>query len=456
MCAWFFVKLIFSYICDVLLVIVNTILTTSVFPSAWKIARVVPIKKKGSSTDFSNLRPISVLPVLSKAVENIIKCQIMDYVDEHALLHDRQSAYRRGHSTTHLMLSLTDFIRQNTFRSNFSVLLSLDMTKAFDSIENLLLNGKLCTRYNFSTSACKMIKSYLEGRQQFVQYADCRSENRDIFCGVPQGSVIGPILFMLFINDFFEYMEQNNCEIFMFADDIQILFKGEMQSSQIIETYINDCLNQIEMWMSENRLEINATKTKAMLFKSSNTFNLNLNLYLNDTLIEFVPKMKCLGITIDEHLTFEPHIHALSSNINFILKRLYSLNLNLPLNIRKNVANSLLMSRLLYGLEVYSGTLQLHVDKIRRLFNRVVRFVYNIKIRDSVSDYVVQFIEVPVDKFIAFRLLFFFYKIMVLSTPNYLVNLFCFGRSDRNPQIIIPRINSTLFERSFQIRVARY
>jgi len=114
------------------------------------------------------------------------------------------------------------------------------------------------------------------------------------------------------------------------------------------------------------------------------------------------------------------------------------------------------MSRLLYGLEVYSGTIRLHIGEIRRLFNRVLRFVYNVRLRDSVSDFVIQFIEVSVDDFIAIRLLFLFYKLMFLQTPDYLVNLFCFGRSSRNPLIIIPRIYSSLFERSFQVRVVRH
>jgi len=226
-----FVKLIFPYICDVLVFVINTVLTTAVFPDAWKIARVVPIKKKGTSTDFSNLRPISVLPSLSKVVESIIKEQMMEYVNERKLLNDRQSAYRSGHNTTSLLLSMTDMIRKNTFRNNFSVLLSLDLTKAFDSILNLLLNNKLSTRFNFSVSACNLIKSYLENRSQYVQYNDFSSECLDVVCGVPQGSVLGPLLFMLFINDFFECLDQNSCEIFMFADDIQILFFGQIHTS---------------------------------------------------------------------------------------------------------------------------------------------------------------------------------------------------------------------------------
>ena len=199
--------------------------------------------------------------------------------------------------------------------------------------------------------------------------------------------------------------------------------------------------------MSENKLKINANKTKAMLFNSLGAIDLQFNLLLNNTQIEFVSKWKCLGIILDNKLTFEAHIQSLSTSINFTLKRLYSLNVHLPLCVRKTVAQSLLVSRLLYGLEVYSGTLERHTAEIRRLFNRVVRFVFNIKLRDSVSDAVIDFLNLSVDNFIKSRLLILFYKLICQDSPRYLVDLFCFGRSTRNTQLVVPYINSSLFER---------
>ena len=124
--------------------------------------------------------------------------------------------------------------------------------------------------------------------------------------------------------------------------------------------------------------------------------------------------------------------------------------------MKKNVAHSLLLSRLLYGLEVYSGTLERHVAEIRRLFNRVVRFVFNIRLRESVSSYVIDFLNLSVDNFITSRLLLLFYKLICQNSPQYLINLFCFGRSTRNLQLVMPYINSSLFERSFQVRVIRH
>jgi len=450
-----FIKLIFPYICDILLYVVNSILEKSTFPDSWKVARVVPIHKKGASNDFCNLRPISVLPVLSKIVENIIKIQLMQHADEQSLLNDHQSAYRAGHSTTSLLLSLTDSIRSNVCAGNFSILISLDLTKAFDSLDDCILNGKLYNNFNFSTSACRLISSYFEHRKQYVECSGCRSEYLDVITGVPQGSVLGPILFMFYLNDFFEHLSQTDCKIFVFADDIQLLFKGKSDSIVQTELQINDCLLKVQDWMNDNRLTINASKTKAMLFKSQRAQDLSLSLVLNNTNIEFVSSMKCLGVIIDDKLSFEAHVNSICASTNFTLKRLYSLNLYLPIHVKKHIAHSLLLSRILYGLEVYTGTSRSQMTQVKLLFNRVIRFVYNIRLRDHVSEFFQMFFKMSFDYFILLRLLLFFYKTIYSQTPQYLCNLFNFSRSIRNQHIVIPRIFSILYERSFVIRVAR-
>jgi len=260
---------------------------------------------------------------------------------------------------------------------------------------------------------------------------------------------------MFYLNDFFEHLSQTNCKIFVFADDIQILFEGKSDSIDQTELQINDCLSRVQNWMTNNRLSINAGKTKAMLFKSPRAQDISLSLILNNTNIEFVSTMKCLGVIIDDKLNFEAHVNSICASTNFTLKRIYSLNIHLPFHVKKQLAHSLLLSRILYGLEVYTGTSRSQLTQVKQRFNRVIRFVYNVRLRDHVSEFVLRFFKISIESFIHLRLILFFYKTVQSQTPQYLCNLFNFSQSLRNQHIVIPRIFSVLHERSFVIRVAR-
>ena len=162
-----------------------------------------------------------------------------------------------------------------------------------------------------------------------------------------------------------------------------------------------------------------------------------------------------MGVILDSRLSFEHHINYLYSSIHFILKRLYCLNSNLPLHVRANVAHALIMSKLLYGLEVYSATSVTLCGRIKVLFNSVARYVFNVPLSNHISNHTKDFLHFDVENFIVFRLLVYFYKIIATQSPRYLVNEFAFSRSSRNQQIVVPRVFNTIYERSFTVRVAR-
>jgi len=449
------IKIVFPYIAKFLLHIMNTMLTSSTFPDRWKTARVVPIKKSGSANDFSNMRPISILPILSKIAENLIKLQVVEYFDASSLIDDSQAAYRNRYNSTYLLISLTDSIREAVSPSSFCVLVSLDSTKAFDSIDPLLLDQKLFLRYRFSKSACALISSYMTGRKQFVSFNGSSSSVVDTYGGVPQGSILGPILFMAYVNDFVDCLDRTTCKPFIFADDIQLLFLGDVRFLESAEAFINRRLVDVQCWMNRNALKLNSSKTKAMLFTSPRTPEFNLRLSIQNEIVEFVPKLKCLGVWIDNKLNFESHINHLHSSIRFTIKRLYCLNITLPLRIKQNLAYSLLLSRLLYGLEVFSGTSRANFEKIKFLFNSVTRYVYNIFLYDHVSEKTRELLSCSVHDFIKQRLIFSFYKIILTHTPRSIAEKFTFSRSLRNPQLIPPIISSTLFQNSYLVRVVR-
>lgn len=449
-----FLKIVIPYFGSHILHLVNTILTTSRFPKSWKVARIVPIRKHGDSSEPENLRPISVLPVLSKVVEGIMKKQINSFLNDNSLLNHSQYGFRSGHSTSSLLVGLTDTIRTNLSSGNFCILLSLDLTKAFDKVSHNLLLKKLIEFYSFSRSATFLISDYFLDRGQFVFSRGESSEVLPIKSGVPQGSVLGPILFTMFLNDFFSSLNVGKCYLFGYADDIQILFCGKRQFIDVFQSIVNNGTKCIYDWMTCNHLSINALKTKAMLFSPSRNCNPKITVSIDNVVVEFVDRLKILGVIVDNKLSFESHISHLASTVNFSLMRLYSNNLSLPLHVKEKVVHSLIMPMFLYCIEVYTGTVGYNIGKLYMLFKRVMRYLYSLRGRSHVSIYVEKFLGTSFFDFIKIRLLLHLYSIFRNGFPTFLLNLFTFTKCSRSYQII-PPLNSSWLERSYQVRVIR-
>lgn len=449
-----FLKLAFPHISGFLLHLFNTIIMKSQFPSCWKTARVVPIPKTKVINSVNDLRPISILPVLSKVFEHMIKDQILDSFQ--IKLYDAQYAFRKGHNTTTLLLSMTDSIRHSINSNRLPVLLSLDISKAFNSINYCILIQKLFDQFRFSKSACKLILSYLCNRLQFVTYNGVCSSLLPLTAGVPQGSVLGPLLFILFINDLPLSIDSGLCKTYLYADDVALLFDCEYDFIDVLQSNINFCLQTIFEWAHLNLLCINHSKTKAIIFNPYNRDFAELNIFLNGVRIGFVDQLRYLGIVLDSKLSFECYIDQLHGRVWFSLRRLFSSFVFLPIQVRQKLAFSLLMSQVIYGLEVITGTLTANFVKLNRIINSIVRFVYNIKRREHVSEYVIKFLGCSFYNFVKLRCLLLFYKMRRMGAPLLLCRSFVFTRLSRNPQILIPRISYSIFERSFLVRIARY
>lgn len=448
-----FLKLIYPHISDIILHLINTILTTSTFPSDWKVARVVPIPKTKNVTCPADLRPISILPALSKIVEHIIKDQILLSIDNE--IAESQYAFRRGYSTTSLLLSLTDNIRSCVNNRELCVLVSLDLTKAFNSICFSTMINTLKNSFNFSRSACRLIWSYLSGRKQFVDILGKHSGLLPLKSGVPQGSVLGPLLFLLYVNDLPKVISSSMCTPFLFADDIFVLLSTSRHFPDVLEANVNYCLNIIAKWLGDNSLSVNPLKSKAMLFGPVGTQLPVLDVSVCNSRIEFVSQQNCLGVLIDNRLSFEAHFDCIYQKIGYTLRKIYSMGIFLPVEVKKKLAHSLMMPNILYCLEVFSGATATRLKILERAVNSITRFVFNVRRREHISEYVKNFLGCYFFQFVNIRNLVFFYNIIKSGVPNILINKFSFSRSTRNKQILIPQIRCSFFGRSFVVRVAR-
>ncbi|XP_061185217.1 uncharacterized protein LOC133193275 [Saccostrea echinata] len=312
-------KLSVNVICKSITHLINASITNGVFPSRLKQAKVTPIFKNGDHADPGNYRPISILPTLSKLVEKHIANQIRNFTSSFDLLFKSQSGFREFHSCQTALTKLTDNWLQAMDQGNLVGITFLDFSKAFDLVNHDILISKLQS-YHFDQMAIKWFHSYLTSRSQCVKIGTYSSDFLPVTAGVPQGSILGPLLFLLYINDL--PLHVNRTDIDMFADDATL--HTHHKNVEGIENALNFDLCEIENWCSKNQMVLNTNKTKCMLMgtqhRKSKINSPELNLYASNKLIENVESEKLLGVYIDHSLRYNYHIDSVCAGIDRVFK----------------------------------------------------------------------------------------------------------------------------------------
>ena len=312
-------KLIQNCIKSPLAHICNRSFVTGIFPSELKIANVVPIFKSGDDMVFSNYRPVSVLPVLSKILERLMYNRLILYINRYGLLYEYQFGFQKGKSTHMALITLTDKISEALDQGKLVIGIFLDFSKAFDIVDHGILLQKL-ELYGVQDIALKWFDSYLSNRLQYVTYNNVKSDKQNVKCRVPQGSILGPLLFLLYINDL-TTVSSTSLSV-LFADDTNIFLSGK--SLQSMSMTLNEQLTAIYEWLCCNKLSLNVLKTHYMIFTPRNKKVNDINLYINNVPIGRVYVTKFLGVQIDSQLNWKNHIEytckKLSKCIGILLK----------------------------------------------------------------------------------------------------------------------------------------
>ena len=358
--------------------IINNCIDKHVFPTAWKVARVCPVPKIDHPKDVSEYRPISVLCILSKVFERVILTQLCNHIESHASYNHTQSGFRKGHSTNTLLLKLRDDIKRAMNTSEVTIAVLLDFSKAFDTIDHLTLLRKL-HNMNFSVHSLKLIHSYLSERKQYVQVDDKSSSTQLNIFGVPQGSILGPVLFNLYIVDLIDNID---CNSLQYADDSTLYQHCKPNNLNTCTEKIENDLQTVSDWALTNSLVFNNDKTKYMVFSSqqlskrhSLTKEDKCKLIHNDKQIGRVKSTKILGVHFDENLTWITHVNSIIKSSYATLRCLRRFKRFTPYKVRKTLAETLILSSLRYCTPVFSQLPKYLIQRLQRTQNTVAGYV---------------------------------------------------------------------------------
>ena len=320
-------KLILPFIGEPLIYLCNQSLQEGVFPSELKIANVLPLYKSADAFVFNNYRPVSLLCVISKVFEKIMYNRLIDFLDNFAILNNSQFGFRKLHSTYMALMTLMNRLTTSLEKNEYVIGIFLDFSKAFDTVDHAILLKKMA-HYGVRGNALQWFESYLSNRYQYVTYNGISSSTQAIKCGVPQGSILGPLLFLIYINDLCSVCKHT--DPILFADDTNLFSSGK--DIQALESNINSELSNISLWLKVNKLSLNIKKTHYMVFCRSKKFSNNLQLLIEGETLDEVQTTKFLGVIIDNKLTWKYHIDSISGKIargiGMIIKARQYLNKN--------------------------------------------------------------------------------------------------------------------------------
>lgn len=453
---------IISYILPAISHIINFSLSNGVFPDQWRNAQVIPLPKVPNPVLPQHFRPISILPFLSKIIEAEVHRQLTTFLSENNLHNSFQSGFRAGHSTTTALLRVTDDIRLNMENTLVTVLVLIDFSNAFNAVDHDLLLAIL-PRLNFSTSAISWFSSYLSNRNQIVRNGQNVSDCVHVDAGVPQGGIISPLLFSLFIN----LLSFNlNCSYHMYADDLQLYFAAPADDLDQAIFALNNDLSRLLVWSKNYGIFVNPNKCQAILIGSTRQLALinsqNLpNLRYDNVVIPFSSSVKDLGIFIDNSLSWNVHVQEISRKFYATFHSVVRLKNFLPIKTKICLVNSLMLPIIDYADVCFLDLNSDLLNKLDRLLNTCIRFIFNLKKYDHVTDYRVKLKWLTIRERRNVRILGLLFSILndPLS-PKYLKDNFLYlsddqPRSCNNLLLKVPRHTSGFFNKSFAVEAVR-
>jgi hypothetical protein len=358
-----------------LYVLFNKSLNLGHVPRDWKLARVTPLYKgKGSKSELGNYRPISVISHIPKIIEKFVSFSFNKFLSDNSLLHNDQFAYRKSQSTVNALHTLVDSTMSNINNGMLTGIVQLDLTKGFDLVNHEILLFKL-NKYGVVNNCLSWFESYLSDRQQLVHFNGSNSSICNLSIGVPQGTILGPTLFVLYINDFSNSIGPLIC--IRYADDTSL---GACDYNlTTLQSKLQSGTDKAIEWLNNNRLLVNSNKCSCMLIGSRQRIaNLSLDIYIAGNILEMCTSTKLLGIYIDNCLSWDKQIEYLSNKLSPKLGVLYRLSKFTPSYLLNTIYSTLIQPDIDYCISIWGNCAATYLNKIQSLQNRAVRILCNV------------------------------------------------------------------------------
>ena len=431
-------KSILPCIIEPLTHVVNLSLTTGQVPEFCKYAQVTPIPKGGDCNDPNNYRPISILPILTKCIEYFVNEQLTEFVEENNILTSQQYGFRKNHSTTYLMLDLFDQIFDSKGKSYTPGIIFLDIKKAFDTVDHCILIKKL-KFYGLDGTVILWFENYLSGRYQCTKIAGQTSSFLHVRCGVPQGSILGPLLFSIYINDMV-----NACNLskpYLFADDGALLFNNICRQTFIgmkIE------LMTIIKWLNVNKLTLSIEKTNYIVFDNvENCGTIELG---SDIVIKECKSTKYLGLIVDNLLKFDLHIDYIKKKVQKRIGAMYRASSLLPIKFRKMFANAIMLPQFDYLDTIYTRASKSKLKELDILYKKVAKIALGVEKTESSLNVYKDMKWLPLHLRRQLHLSSYMFKIIKNRSPSNFMNKFTFisggSRDGDNCNLYTPKSKS--------------